>query len=94
MDMKLLNSFVEFYTTFLGFVNFKLFQSINIHYPPQVPFRIKGSKLVSEDEILENYISSLNTTLRLANQDVEDEEEEDHIYSLMVSKKNLTKGFK
>lgn len=29
-------TFTEFYTTLLGFVNFRLYQSLNLHYPPKV----------------------------------------------------------
>ena len=34
VDMRLMSIFVEFYTTVLGFVNFRLFNSLNLHYPP------------------------------------------------------------
>jgi hypothetical protein len=34
VDMKLMSIFVEFYTTMLGFVNFRLFYNLNLHYPP------------------------------------------------------------
>lgn len=29
-------TFTEFYTTLLGFVNFRLYQSLNLLYPPKV----------------------------------------------------------
>ena len=29
-------TFTEFYTTLLGFVNFRLYQLLNLHYPPKV----------------------------------------------------------
>lgn len=29
-------TFTEFYTTLLGFVNFRLYHSLNLHYPPKV----------------------------------------------------------
>ena len=34
VDMRLMSIFVEFYTTMLGFVNFRLFHNLNLHYPP------------------------------------------------------------
>ena len=34
VDLKLMSIFVEFYTTMLGFVNFRLFHNLNLHYPP------------------------------------------------------------
>lgn len=29
-------TFTEFYTTLLGFVNFRLYQLLNLHYPSKV----------------------------------------------------------
>lgn len=34
VDIRLMSIFVEFYTTMLGFVNFRLFHNLNIKYPP------------------------------------------------------------
>jgi len=34
IDMKLMSVFVEFYTTMLGFINFRLYNGINLTYPP------------------------------------------------------------
>merc|ERR550525_948105 len=34
--MKLMSVFVDFYSTMLGFVNFRLFNSLNLTYPPQL----------------------------------------------------------
>jgi len=34
VDMKLMSVFTEFYTTMLGFVNFRLYNSLNLTYPP------------------------------------------------------------
>jgi pescadillo protein len=34
VDMRLMSIFVEFYTTVLGFVNFRLYHSLNLSYPP------------------------------------------------------------
>lgn len=36
VDYKVMAMFVEFYNTLLGFVNFRLFHSLNLHYPPKV----------------------------------------------------------
>lgn len=36
VDYRVMATFTEFYTTLLGFVNFRLYQSINLHYPPKV----------------------------------------------------------
>ena len=34
VDMRLMSIFVEFYTTMLGFVNFRLYHNLNLIYPP------------------------------------------------------------
>ncbi|XP_033748766.1 pescadillo homolog [Pecten maximus] len=36
VDFKIMQTFVEFYTTMLGFVNFRLYNTLNLHYPPQL----------------------------------------------------------
>lgn len=34
VDLRLMSIFVEFYTTMLGFVNFRLYHKLNLKYPP------------------------------------------------------------
>lgn len=36
LDLKIISTFTEFYTTLLGFVNFRLYHSMNILYPPKL----------------------------------------------------------
>lgn len=36
-------TFTEFYTTLLGFVNFKLYHSLNLFYPPKVSHQLRLS---------------------------------------------------
>jgi len=36
VDYKIMSTFVEFYSTLLGFVNFRLYSSINLAYPPRL----------------------------------------------------------
>jgi len=36
VDMKLMSVFVEFYTTMLGFINFRLYNHLNLTYPPKL----------------------------------------------------------
>lgn len=38
VDFRIMLTFIEFYTTMLGFVNYQLYHSMNLHYPPQVRF--------------------------------------------------------
>lgn len=34
VDMPVMTTFVQFYTTMLKFVNFRLYKSLGLHYPP------------------------------------------------------------
>ncbi|CAD5122925.1 DgyrCDS11323 [Dimorphilus gyrociliatus] len=36
VDYRIMQTFTEFYITLLGFVNYKLYNSLNLHYPPKV----------------------------------------------------------
>ncbi|XP_048370103.1 pescadillo homolog [Sphaerodactylus townsendi] len=36
VDYRVMATFTEFYATLLGFVNFRLYQSLNLHYPPKM----------------------------------------------------------
>ncbi|XP_055972506.1 pescadillo homolog [Sorex fumeus] len=36
VDYRVMATFTEFYTTLLGFVNFRLYQSLNLRYPPKI----------------------------------------------------------
>ncbi|KAJ4432693.1 hypothetical protein ANN_21316 [Periplaneta americana] len=35
VDFRIMSTFVEFYAIMLGFVNFRLYHSLNLHYPPK-----------------------------------------------------------
>jgi pescadillo protein len=36
VDFRVMLTFVEFYATLVGFINFKLYHSLNLKYPPQI----------------------------------------------------------
>jgi len=36
VDFRIMMTFIEFYTTMLGFINFQLYHTLNLHYPPQL----------------------------------------------------------
>jgi len=44
VDFKLMSIFVEFYITMLGFVNYRLYHSLNLHYPPKLA--IEGKQTI------------------------------------------------
>ena len=53
MDLKLMSIFVEFYTTMLGFVNFRLYHNLNLQYPPALPHQTPlatGEESKQDDE--------------------------------------------
>ena len=54
VDYRVMATFTEFYTTLLGFVNFRLYQSLNLHDPPKVgpsPGRAGGPSLSARREV-------------------------------------------
>ncbi|XP_012863792.1 pescadillo homolog [Echinops telfairi] len=48
VDYRVMATFTEFYTTLLGFVNFRLYQSLNLHYPPKLEGQT-GTELKSSE---------------------------------------------
>jgi pescadillo protein len=51
VDMRLMSIFVEFYTTVLGFVNFRLYHSLNIQYPPTLATSVEPA-LEQQDRVM------------------------------------------
>ncbi|XP_032251041.1 pescadillo homolog isoform X1 [Halichoerus grypus] len=49
VDYRVMATFTEFYTTLLGFVNFRLYQSLNLHYPPKLEGQVHTEAKASED---------------------------------------------
>ena len=45
VDLRLMSIFVEFYTTMLGFVNFRLYHNLNLIYPPALITSVASSML-------------------------------------------------
>jgi len=61
VDFKIMATFLEFYTTLLGFVNFKLYSELGLVYPPKLTFAATSSlsTLCSEDEFSDEFLASL-----------------------------------
>ncbi|ELR44597.1 Pescadillo-like protein, partial [Bos mutus] len=59
VDYRVMATFTEFYTTLLGFVNFRLYQSLNLHYPPKLESQVHTEAKTSEDTYALNSESSL-----------------------------------
>lgn len=63
VDFKIMSTFVEFYTMMLGFVNFKLYHSLNLVYPPKLTaaFSADSDKdLVDEQQYVSERIAAMN----------------------------------
>lgn len=70
VDFKLMSIFVEFYTTMLGFVNFRLYHSLNLCYPPAIPYRSEAADSGSSEETLLERVAALNHSLMKTVNDV------------------------
>ncbi|XP_052228720.1 pescadillo homolog isoform X2 [Dreissena polymorpha] len=51
VDYRVMKTFVEFYTTLLGFVNYKCYHSINLHYPPQLLLDSSEEKVQEDPKV-------------------------------------------
>lgn len=61
-----MSTFVEFFTMMLGFVNFKLYHSLNLVYPPKLTaaFNADGDKdLIDEQAYVSERIAAMNLSL-------------------------------
>ncbi|KAK0166026.1 hypothetical protein PV328_004485 [Microctonus aethiopoides] len=64
VDFRVMSTFVEFYITMLGFVNFRLYHSLNLYYPPKFNSANNNEKaLVDEEVYVAERISALNVPL-------------------------------
>jgi len=77
VDFYTMATFADFYSTALGFVNFRLYHSLNLYYPPRLG-SYNAEKL--EEEILEenetsDRVAALNLPLQKTAENVEDPSE-------------------
>ncbi len=63
VDLKLMSIFVEFYTTMLGFVNFRLYHNLNLQYPPSLPQQKQQEEEDSTHEPVNDRVAALNQCL-------------------------------
>ncbi|XP_069768614.1 pescadillo-like [Narcine bancroftii] len=50
VDYRVMATFTEFFTTLLGFVNFRLYQNLNLLYPPKLENMPEEKELKQDDE--------------------------------------------
>nr|CAG4649301.1 EOG090X05E6 [Scapholeberis mucronata]SVE93591.1 EOG090X05E6 [Scapholeberis mucronata] len=65
VDYRIMTNFVDFYTTMLGFINFRLYHSINLKYPPKLP-GLEVKEDADDEMAVENYnelVAALNSSL-------------------------------
>ena len=76
IDFKVMLSFLELYTTVLGFVNFKLYSNLNLIYPPKALEDVftEKSSIYYGDDIYRERLESLNIKLAEVQKLEEDEE--------------------
>jgi len=64
VDFKVMSTFVEFYIVMLGFVNYRLYHTLNLHYPPKLINSGNVEKtFVDEEAYVSERISTLNVSL-------------------------------
>ncbi|KAI1232864.1 hypothetical protein IHE44_0006044 [Lamprotornis superbus] len=73
VDYRVMATFTEFYTTLLGFVNFRLYQSLNLVYPPKIDSQAEdelkpaeGKEYAMDSESYLEKLSGLSTSLARA----------------------------
>jgi pescadillo protein len=82
VDFKIMRTFVEFYLTLLGFVNFRLYNSINAVYPPQLNLTSCGAggeedtDYALAEQMVSETVSALNQRLLRTSSDGAEEEPE------------------
>lgn len=82
VDLNVMKTFTEFYITLMGFINFKLYKSINAVYPPQaVSSNLKD--LVEAKDILDSAIRKLKKRKAIANDEQAEEDSRDELISAL-----------
>lgn len=82
VDFRMMSIFVEFYTIMLGFVNFRLYNQMNLVYPPQFPanlFQDTEESLANEQTFVSERIAALNVDLLRADQSVDEYARDDDL---------------
>ncbi|XP_046389984.1 pescadillo homolog [Ischnura elegans] len=86
VDFTVMSTFVEFYVHLLGFVNFRLYHSLNLYYPPkyfELPVEDAAKTLVDEEVYVSERVAALNTPL--SKSQVVTEEEEAQVDDFVMS---------
>ncbi|KAF2007264.1 hypothetical protein P154DRAFT_453969 [Amniculicola lignicola CBS 123094] len=90
IDFRIMGTFIEFYTTLLGFINYRLYTSIGLVYPPKFNAKSDGdggelSALQLEGKGIDNGDSAANGEASKAITSAEAQAEADKIAALAAS---------
>jgi len=68
VDFRIMMTFIEFYTTMVGFINFQLYHNINLHYPPQLSINNNNveteTKYCQEVDLDDEKLAALTLSLK------------------------------
>lgn len=76
VDFKVMSTFVEFYTIMLGFVNFRLYHTLNLYYPPKfsIDEQNADNSLVDEGAFVSERVAALNIPVLKSGTTTEEED--------------------
>lgn len=97
VDFRMMSIFVEFYTIMLGFVNFRLYNQLNLVYPPQFPsnlFQDTEQSLNDEQTFVSERIAALNFDLMRIDPTVEELEADDDMNIDLLEGENESEQIK
>ncbi|KAG5675005.1 hypothetical protein PVAND_004945 [Polypedilum vanderplanki] len=79
VDFRIMANFVEFYTVMCGFVNFRLYHSLNLLYPPQFNISLDSEESqVDENTFVSERIAALNVDIKkITDEEIEEPEDMD-----------------
>lgn len=74
VDLNVLKTFTEFYVTLLGFINYKLFKTINAPYPPKI---VNETNLKDRSGVLDSAINKKKLKRKRKFEEDDDDQDED-----------------
>ncbi|EDO31954.1 predicted protein [Nematostella vectensis] len=75
VDFRVMLTFVDFYKTMMGFINFKLYNNLNMHYPPVLADKTDkklDTNYCKDTEVEDEVLAALNHTLKIIQTQEED----------------------
>lgn len=75
VDFRIMLTFIEFYSTMLGFINFQLYHNLNLHYPPELSINNntstddQESKYCQDVDLHDEKLAALTLCLKTTMQD-------------------------